>query len=73
LLEETIAYDSYEQNRTTGSLILIDKLTNATVGAGLIVGNAQTQATGDIGPDLQAAFEAELKVLIAKYFGKLKQ
>jgi bifunctional enzyme CysN/CysC/sulfate adenylyltransferase subunit 1 len=30
-------FDSYAQNRTTGSLILIDPLSNATVGAAMIV------------------------------------
>jgi sulfate adenylyltransferase subunit 1 len=30
-------YDSYRQNRVTGSLILIDEATNVTVGAGMIV------------------------------------
>jgi sulfate adenylyltransferase large subunit len=29
-------FDSYKQNRTTGSFIVIDPLTNATVGAGMI-------------------------------------
>jgi sulfate adenylyltransferase subunit 1 len=29
-------FDSYRQNRTTGSFIIIDPLTNATVGAGMI-------------------------------------
>jgi sulfate adenylyltransferase subunit 1 len=29
-------FDSYRQNRTTGSLIIIDPLTNATLGAGMI-------------------------------------
>ncbi len=33
---EPIIFDSYEQNRAMGSFILIDRLTNATVGAGLI-------------------------------------
>ncbi|WP_305044038.1 sulfate adenylyltransferase subunit CysN [Geoalkalibacter sp.] len=31
-----IAFDSYRENRATGSFILIDRLTNATVGAGMI-------------------------------------
>jgi sulfate adenylyltransferase subunit 1 len=30
-------YDSYRQNRITGSLIIIDEATNVTVGAGMIV------------------------------------
>jgi sulfate adenylyltransferase subunit 1 len=31
-------FDSYRQNRQTGSLVLIDEATNVTVGAGMIVG-----------------------------------
>jgi len=30
-------YDSYRQNRVTGSLVLIDEATNITVGAGMII------------------------------------
>ena len=30
-------YDDYRRNRTTGSLILVDEATNATVGAGMIL------------------------------------
>ncbi len=35
-LSEPIAFDPYETNRDTGSFILIDRLTNATVAAGMI-------------------------------------
>ncbi|MFO0561266.1 MAG: GTP-binding protein [Polyangiales bacterium] len=31
-----LAFDRYEDNRTTGSFILVDEATNATVGAGMI-------------------------------------
>ena len=31
-----VAFDSYEQNRQTGSFILIDRFTNHTVGAGMV-------------------------------------
>ncbi len=34
--QEAIAFDAYKSNRSTGSFILIDRLTNATVGAGMI-------------------------------------
>jgi bifunctional enzyme CysN/CysC len=34
--QEPIAFDPYKSNRSTGSFILIDRLTNATVGAGMI-------------------------------------
>ena len=33
---EPVAYDAYEDNRSTGSFILIDRLSNITIGAGMI-------------------------------------
>ena len=30
-------YDSYQQNRQTGSIIIIDEQTNETIGAGMII------------------------------------
>ena len=36
-LDAAVALDGYEQNRTTGSFIVIDRLTNGTVGAGMII------------------------------------
>lgn len=36
-VSKPLAYDLYENNRTTGSLIFIDEGTNETVGAGMIV------------------------------------
>ncbi|MBQ0778938.1 MAG: sulfate adenylyltransferase subunit CysN [Pseudomonas sp.] len=36
-LERPIAYDDYRANRTSGSFIVIDRMTNGTVGAGMIV------------------------------------
>ena len=35
-LRNHCSYDSYQHNRTTGSIILIDETTNETVGAGMI-------------------------------------
>jgi bifunctional enzyme CysN/CysC len=35
-LDQPVAFDSYAENRETGGFILIDRLTNETVGAGLI-------------------------------------
>jgi bifunctional enzyme CysN/CysC len=35
-IDQDIAFDSYKANRDTGSFILIDRMTNNTVGAGLI-------------------------------------
>jgi len=35
-VDRPIAFDPYAQNRDTGGFVLIDRLTNATVGAGMI-------------------------------------
>ena len=35
-LDREVAFDAYEDNRQTGSFVLIDRYTNATVGAGVI-------------------------------------
>ncbi len=39
-LMEKIPFDLYEENRTTGAFILIDKITNFTSAAGIIVGES---------------------------------
>jgi len=39
-LDEKIAFDLYEENKGTGAFILIDKITNNTVAAGMIVGDS---------------------------------
>ncbi|GLK89196.1 sulfate adenylyltransferase subunit CysN [Pseudomonas turukhanskensis] len=36
-LDAAIALDGYDRNRTTGSFIIVDRLTNGTVGAGMII------------------------------------
>ena len=36
-LHRPIAFDPYERNRATGSFIIIDRVTNVTVGAGMII------------------------------------
>jgi bifunctional enzyme CysN/CysC len=35
--QQPICFDSYAENRVTGNFILIDRFTNATVGAGMII------------------------------------
>ncbi len=36
-LHRPIAFDPYDRNRTTGAFIVVDRLTNITIGAGMIV------------------------------------
>ena len=36
-LHRPVAFDSYDRNRATGAFIIVDRMTNITVGAGMIV------------------------------------
>jgi sulfate adenylyltransferase subunit 1 (EFTu-like GTPase family) len=36
-LSEPLAVDPYSENRTTGAFVLVDEVTNETVGAGMVV------------------------------------
>ena len=42
-LSEAIAVDPYRTNRATGSFILVDRLSNATVGAGMAIDRSRVQ------------------------------
>ena len=42
-LDRAISFDPYRQNRQTGSFILIDRFSNATVAAGMIIGTAPVE------------------------------
>ncbi|KAF1068911.1 MAG: Bifunctional enzyme CysN/CysC [Pseudomonas citronellolis] len=57
-LDAAIALDGYEQNRTTGAFIVIDRLTNGTVGAGMIIAAPQkAQVSGQHGHTAHVARE----------------
>lgn len=45
-LDAPIALDGYAQNRTTGAFIVIDRLTNGTVGAGMIIADPVAHGSG---------------------------
>lgn len=53
-LNQPVFYDSYRRNRSTGAFIIIDRITNATVGAGMI-------SDRDAARQRVAAWEAEEK------------
>jgi sulfate adenylyltransferase subunit 1 len=44
-LSEKVAFDLYENSRDTGAFILIDKITNNTVAAGMVVGESTKSKT----------------------------
>ena len=48
-LDAPIALDGYDHNRTTGAFIVIDRLTNGTVGAGMIIAEPVAHGGGQHG------------------------
>ncbi|WP_069383396.1 sulfate adenylyltransferase subunit CysN [Halomonas caseinilytica] len=66
-LTEDIALDDYAVSPGTGSFIVIDRLSNVTVGAGMIRGAAEATETTPGEVDW-AGFEIELNALVRKYF-----
>ncbi len=48
-VHQPLAFDSYRRNRTTGSFIIVDRTTNNTVGAGMILGPVQEQSQSLLG------------------------
>ncbi|GAM10244.1 sulfate adenylyltransferase subunit 1 [Geobacter sp. OR-1] len=42
-LDRPISFDTYQQNRDTGSFILIDRFSNATVAAGMVIATAPAE------------------------------
>ena len=62
--DEPLVLDPYQQNPVTGGLIFIDRLTNVTVGAGMVrEPNAQATVASEF-----SAFELELNALVRKHF-----
>ncbi len=63
-LSKTVSFDPYQENRTTGNFILIDRFTNATVGAGMVdfslrrASNIHWQSI-DIDKDARAALKGQ--------------
>ncbi|MGQ7245748.1 sulfate adenylyltransferase subunit CysN [Halomonas sp. V046] len=66
-LTADVAIDDYARIPGTGSFIVIDRLTNVTVGAGMIRGVAEADASA-VGEVDWAGFEIELNALVRKYF-----
>ena len=63
--DEPLVLDRYQQNPVTGGLIFIDRLSNVTVGAGM-VHEPVSQATA--APSEFSAFELELNALVRRHF-----
>ncbi len=62
-LTQPVACDPYVKNRATGAFIIIDRVTNGTVGAGMIIEANQETSKAQF-----SDFELELNALIRKHF-----
>jgi sulfate adenylyltransferase subunit 1 len=65
LLTQPVVADQYSNNRATGAFIVIDRLTNITVGAGMVIEQLAAKATSATN---FSEFELELNALIRKHF-----
>ena len=65
-MTQPVACDPYKKNRTTGAFIIIDRVTNGTVGAGMIIDELAKDAQ-HASPDF-SEFELEFNALVRKHF-----
>ena len=65
-LNQTIAYDAYDHIKAMGSFIIIDRITNNTVGAGMIVKKSEETTKTSINE--HSEFEIEFNALVRKHF-----
>ncbi len=50
-----VVFDPYKKNKGTGAFIIIDRLSNVTVGAGMIFGESEDSNLSDVSADERAA------------------
>ncbi len=65
VLNQSVLIDPYKINRATGAFVVIDRLTNITVGAGMV---SESLAEKAIIKTNHSEFELELNALIRKHF-----
>ncbi|WP_394146947.1 sulfate adenylyltransferase subunit CysN [Shewanella atlantica] len=62
---EPVQFDAYDVNRSTGAFIVIDRLTNVTVGAGMIRNSVEGKR---VKAHEFSEFELEMNALVRKHF-----
>ena len=60
-----VVFDPYKLNKTTGSFIIIDRLTNVTVGAGMITGDASEEDWSPVSAEERATRYGQTAAIIA--------
>jgi bifunctional enzyme CysN/CysC len=61
VVNQAVAIDSYRRNRATGSFVIIDRLNNSTVGAGMILDRSPNDGRHDHWEDEAASAAGDLK------------
>jgi len=72
-LTEAMAFDVYSKNKQTGAFIIIDRLSNLTVGAGMIEAALVAKVTEEEKISGLSDFEHELILLLRKHFPQLSK
>ena len=74
-LSQSIYFDAYKRNRSTGAFIIIDRLTNATVGAGMITDrdSARTKAAWEASEEGSQKLESMTDVSSAERSARFGQ
>jgi sulfate adenylyltransferase subunit 1 len=67
-LNKPVVFDPYKRNRSTGSFIIIDRLTNVTIGAGMITEAVNSSKPQALSAEQFSAFELEFNALVRKHF-----
>ena len=68
-----VVFDPYQRNKTTGSFIIIDRLTNVTVGAGMIISDAGKEDWNPVNPEERANRFGQMASVIALSGANAKQ
>ncbi len=68
-----VVFDPYKRNKTTGSFIVIDRLTNVTVGAGMITGDASEEDWKPVSAEERATRFSQIASVIALTGSNAKQ
>ncbi|MCQ8130201.1 sulfate adenylyltransferase subunit CysN [Methylomonas rivi] len=68
-----VVFDPYKRNKTTGSFIVIDRLTNITVGAGMITGDASEEDWTPVSAEERATRFGQIASVIGLSGGNAQQ
>jgi len=67
-LSQEVLVDPYAQNRATGAFIVIDRLSNITVAAGMVAKKLEHAEISGGSKGEFSEFEVELNALVRKHF-----